>query len=756
MKAKLIIRYIIFFLLLCFYFYTESIMGVRPFAIAFFMGLVYCRQNVLILIPLYLGAAMLAAPSLHNLYIALTPCVVIAAAYFAHYKLRRKISLVALSVYTLISQITQIILECNTIENISKCVVSVLGAQIFTYCVIVIVYLILVKELKFLLTTEEVITGGAVLFSIGMGLSLIQLQWYSLFFTVTVFATLVALFADKRAAFALPVAIGIGAAVASGKADYLSISVLYGLTACSFGKENFYFAGIAMLAIDAIFRLFFNALGGFTYLSLISPAIGAAIFFALPKKVRRALASLGVCFKEKQIGRAIVNRDRQTVSQRLDNLSKVFFEIKDILATELASNEYNASTVRLTQEVCDRCCTTCTNAPVCKEALGGADTAVVVQGLVAAALDNGRATILDTSSFLSSRCKKVNGIINTTNDVIERHKQLSEKRRQIDEGREMLSEQMGGIAELMQELRGDIEKKLVYDTALENKLIEELVRFNIGASEAAIYVSDAKPQSLTLVVKEADAGKAKLADTVDEVMGAKMQPVKTEPCIDGNVTVHYLKAPSYAVVYGERELAKSEEEVNGDRHKVVKISDSRVLLILSDGMGSGREASKTSGYALSLIESLYKAGFCYQTVVGGVGRLLSVRDTEEFNALDIASINLYSGEVDFIKAGGRESFVLTNGVVEVIDGCSLPVGITQETHIAVQQKRLTTDSFVIMVSDGVIDALGQEGIISLLEDADTVNPDAIAELIISNVKRLYGDTVKDDASVLAAKIFRAY
>lgn len=752
MKTKLIIRYTVFFLCFCFYFYMESITGVRPFAIALFMALVYCRQNVLILTPLYIGAAMIAAPTLSNLLIAATPCAVIAAAYFVHYKLRYKINLFSLSVYTLLSQVTLLVLECKSVDLIANCLISVLGAQIFTYCAIVIVYLILVKELKFRPTSEEMLAGGAVLFSLGMGLAVIQIAWFVPFFLAAVFASLAALFADRRAAVIIPVAMGAGASVASGSPDFLSVSVLYGLIACSFGKENYYLAGIGMLAIDVIFRLYFDALGGFDYLALIAPAIGVAVFFALPKKVRVRLSSFGSALRDKQAGRAIVNRDRQSVASKLGNLSKVFYEIKDILLTELAEKQQSSDTASLTSEVCARCCSTCSNSSVCRDALGGSDTGVVVQGLVLAALDNGKATILDTPSFLSSRCKKINGMISATNDAIERHKQFEGRRLQIDEGREMLGEQMGGVAELMDELKTEIDKKLSYDTALESTLIEELTRYNIGASEAAIYTGGGKNKSLTLVVKECDSGKVKLADTVNEVMGTRMQITKTEPVVDGNVTAYYEAAPLYSVVYGEREIVKEGEEINGDRHKVVKISDGRVLLILSDGMGSGERAGRTSGYALSLIESLYRAGFGYRTVVGAVGRLLSVRDTEEFNALDIAGIDLYSGDVDFIKAGGRESFILTGGAVEVIECGSLPVGITDEAVTVVEQRRLSTDSFVVMASDGVIDILGRDAIVALLESVDTANPDAIAELIISNVKRI--SAAKDDASVLVGKIFK--
>lgn len=754
MKAKQIARYAVFFVCFCFYFYMESKVGVRAFAVALFMALVYCRQNVLILAPLYLAAAMLAAPTIDNLILAATPCVVIVTAYFVHYKLKKRINLLFLSVYTLVSQIPLIILKGSTAELLIASIVGILGAQLFTYCAVVVVYLALEKEFKFRLTGEEVLASCAVFVSFGMGFAVLAADWYNAFFTLAVFATLVAIFIDRRGGLLVPIALGLGAALATGSADYLAVSVLYGVVAAAFGKENFYLAGIGLLAIDAIFRLFFDALGGFGYLTLIAPAAGAALFFAIPKRFRTRLSAVGAAAREKHAARAIVNRDRRTVAGKLQNLSKVFYEIKDILMTEVAEKQQETDAAALTSEVCGRCCASCGNVSVCREALGGSSTDVVVRGLVLAALDNGKASILDTPSFLSSRCKKINGMITATNDVIERHRRLTARRREVDEGRVLLGEQMGGVGQLMEELKGDIEKTLSYDTALENKIVEELTRYNIGASEAVVYQSASGGRGLTLVVKEGDAGKTKLSDTVNELMGVRMKAMHTEPCVDGNVTAHYEAAPLFSVVYGERELAKEGEEVNGDRHRVVKISERKVLLILADGMGSGAQAGRTSGYALSLIESLYRAGFGFQTVVGCVGRLLSVRGREDFNALDIAAIDLFSGDIDFIKAGGRESFLLSGGAVEVIECGSLPVGITEEIVTAVEQRRLTIESFVVMVSDGVIDCIGREALVTLLEGITTENPDAIAEAVISNVKRLSGGKALDDASVLTAKIYK--
>ena len=56
-------------------------------------------------------------------------------------------------------------------------------------------------------------------------------------------------------------------------------------------------------------------------------------------------------------------------------------------------------------------------------------------------------------------------------------------------------------------------------------------------------------------------------------------------------------------------LPKSGAKVSGDAHSVAELSDGRILMLLSDGMGSGERARKESNSAVELIEDLYRAGF---------------------------------------------------------------------------------------------------------------------------------------------------
>lgn len=751
MKKNIIIRYALYFLIFAFYFYLEDTLGIRPFAIAFFMALVYCRQNILILSPLYIAAAVLVSPTLIALIYAAVPCLLIAAAFFIHYKIRVKVRLVMIGIYTFLSQIPLIVAETGDLYGAVNTVVSVLGAQLFLYAAVTVLYAILGKGLKFRLTTQEIICASAVFASFGMGFYAVELYGCTPFYTFLAVAVLAALFIDGKSAVIVAASIGLGGSVTAGNPSPLALSVLYGLVAACFTHDAQYFAGLAVIAADAIFRAFFNLGEIFSYYSLIPPALGVGIFFAVPNKYKKALGVFAVCLKEKQASRMLVNRDRQLVADRLNNLSRVFCEIEDILHIENAARNQEKDIAAISVEVCEKCCRGCVSYSSCKEALGGGDPAEVVSGLVNAALDNGRASILDTPPFLSSRCRKINGVINAVNDAVSRYKVSGERRAGIEEGRAMVSSQMGGVAVILNELKKDVEKTLSYDAATEQKIIENLAATNIAATEAAVFCDSAKNRSLTLVMRESDISNTALQDTVSEVMGVRMEIVKTEKAIQGMCAVHFERAPLYKVVYGERDITKEGSPATGDRHGAVKISQNKIMLILSDGMGSGKSAGLSGSYAMSLIESFYRAGFDYTTVINSVSRLLSLREGEDFSAVDIAVVDTAEGTADFIKLGGRESFIVNKGAVEVIECGSLPLGIIDEPVPVIEKRTLSSGTFIVMVSDGVIDVLGREAMTALLSESRTLNPDTLAANIMAELLRMKPEA-QDDASILVARI----
>ena len=83
-----------------------------PFALGLFVGLVYARQNILILTPLYILAALTADFSLYAFIYTITPAVVLTVCYYLCYKASKTVTLVMLAVCTLIGSVPYIAISC--------------------------------------------------------------------------------------------------------------------------------------------------------------------------------------------------------------------------------------------------------------------------------------------------------------------------------------------------------------------------------------------------------------------------------------------------------------------------------------------------------------------------------------------------------------------------------------------------------------------------------------------------------------------
>lgn len=729
-------------------FLAEKNMGIRPFAIAFFMALVYCRENVLVLSSLFVLSSMIITPTLFNMIFAFTPCVVIILAYFVHYKIKKKIGLFPLSIYTFVSQLPLIILGVGDVYQLINTIISILGAQLFIYCAIVFLYPCLVRGFKYKLRHDEILSFYIIIFVLFMGISFINPYQFSVYYMVGISLLLICKECFYSSTLSLSAIIGLAGAICQNSLFMFSMMVCFAIVVMAFRETNVYITSLATVTTYFVFNYFFGE--GIKIISIAPIIAGAVVPMFIPPKFFLQFKNKRYGFDEKYATRTLLNRDRNDVSRRLGELSKVFYEMQDILKSDLnyKKKEYNESYI--TREVCNMCCENCPYKINCKEIFG--DTSYAVQNLVLAAMDNGKVTLLDTPSMLTNQCKRINGLINSTNEVVKRYRKKNEINSSIEQGREMIISQMEGVGYLLEKLGSDIESKLSYDTTKEKKIISQLSNIDVITNDVIIYGKNKIIDKVILIIKEYDSNKKEILEIISTVMGKKMVETYRENNIKGMVTLHFIVAPKFNVFYGEKAVSKDGNSLCGDNLQAIRISENKLMLILSDGMGSGEKAYNTSMNALLMIENFYKAGFDHNTVLSCVGRLLNLREEEEFNALDIVIIDIEKGKADFIKQGGRESFILTRDNIEIIECGSLPLGIVETTPI-IEERHISCGDFIILVSDGVMDSLGIDMTRDLLMTAETKNPQILSEMIINNAIRIAEEKdKKDDMSCIVARI----
>lgn len=126
----------------------------------------------------------------------------------------------------------------------------------------------------------------------------------------------------------------------------------------------------------------------------------------------------------------------------------------------------------------------------------------------------------------------------------------------------------------------------------------------------------------------------------------------------------------------------------------------RYYMVISDGMGSGREAALTSGVCTSILERLIRSGAGLETALKLLNGMIRASGRECSATVDIAEIDLVTGEARFIKSGAAPSFVLRDGSIFRLQSKTVPIGILCALDAEMIRFNVMSGDRVVMVSDG--------------------------------------------------------
>jgi len=232
---------------------------------------------------------------------------------------------------------------------------------------------------------------------------------------------------------------------------------------------------------------------------------------------------------------------------------------------------------------------------------------------------------------------------------------------------------------------------------------------------------------------------AQLSELVVQAMAAAEEPVAAG------------KELEYDAAMGS--TPKEGQRVCGDSLTYFRGNGSNLFLLLSDGMGSGREAQRESQMALRLMEQFLKAGIEAGPALKTLNAALNLRSDEQgsFTTIDLLCVNLADGQASLYKYGAAPTYIKRQGVVRRLTGNTLPAGLqdADTTPLAVKFP-VEEDSFILMISDGIADSGDDQWLQNLLAGWQGEDPNALVTLVLGEARqRRKGD---DDCSALSLYI----
>lgn len=214
----------------------------------------------------------------------------------------------------------------------------------------------------------------------------------------------------------------------------------------------------------------------------------------------------------------------------------------------------------------------------------------------------------------------------------------------------------------------------------------------------------------------------------------------------------------YKITIGTSKITKNNSTISGDSSIDTKLNDGKYMLAISDGMGSGEKAHKSSSTVIKMLDKLLTTGFNKEDSIGLINSAVNLNsENETYATIDISIIDLINGHIEFIKNGACPTFIKRMNSVEIIKSVSLPAGIVDELDLVVYDKELIGEEIIVMCSDGILES--NEELVNkelwvkdLLEKTSTTDVQKIANILIQeSIDNGYG-VAKDDMTVLVAKI----
>ena len=226
------------------------------------------------------------------------------------------------------------------------------------------------------------------------------------------------------------------------------------------------------------------------------------------------------------------------------------------------------------------------------------------------------------------------------------------------------------------------------------------------------------------------------------------------------MTIVCREGPAFYTMQGTARIGRGCSKISGDSFAMMEMPGGRRGAALSDGMGSGEEACRESTLVIELLEELIEAGFPEKTAIQMINTTLVMgREEIHYSTVDMTVFDLYTGECEIIKAGASSTFIRKKDHVEHLSSTSLPIGVVNRIEIDSVKRQLEDGDFVIMVTDGILDALpvGEQDILleTIIQGTSITNPKELAHHVLEQVLAWTGKEPADDMTVLAVGIWKA-
>lgn len=226
----------------------------------------------------------------------------------------------------------------------------------------------------------------------------------------------------------------------------------------------------------------------------------------------------------------------------------------------------------------------------------------------------------------------------------------------------------------------------------------------IGVDCDGVRVNGARLRTITAY----GVNPSKISRSPNEIASAVADVVRTcvsEPELvlhDDYTLMRFKTAPAFRVECAKISEAKDGEQVCGDTVSVFENEERYFYCLVSDGMGSGRDAALTSRLSAIMLEKLLAVGAEKESALRLLNKALVEKEEEVFATVDLIEIDRVLSTATLIKAGAAPTVLLRGGKSTLIESRTPPAGIMKKVIADKKTFRIEKGDMIVMLSDGIL------------------------------------------------------
>lgn len=358
------------------------------------------------------------------------------------------------------------------------------------------------------------------------------------------------------------------------------------------------------------------------------------------------------------------------------------------------------------------------------------------------------------SAEFKGRCLRVERMGNATYKYYSEYASAINAEKRVEEVRSVVADQFSGISQMLNSLASEFDTDERFDAAAASRISAALKNLNIFVKECGVRLDKNDRMNVEIRIKTTPDTVLNRACVMHALCAACDRDFDP-PCITVTSEDTFLTANEHAVYtadVGFNQICCENSAVCGDAFEYFFDGKGKVIMILSDGMGTGGRAAVDGAMAAGLMSRLLKAGFGCDSALKILNSSMLFKSTDESCAtLDVVIIDLFTGKTELLKAGAAPTLIRRNGKVGKAQSSSLPAGILRNIGFDKAVITLKKGDIVLMLSDGAVSE-GTDWISAEIEAWGDSGAQNLAQRISECAKRRRTDRHDDDITVMAAII----